>query len=532
MDRKRLFALAWLALGVVLFSAVVVPANTSAPTSAVKLIFIHHSCGENWLNDGNGDLGTTLDANNYFVSDTNYGWGPAGDTIGDRTDIGHWYDWFVGTNSATYLAALYSESDTHSGYTRTLSDPGGENQIIMFKSCFPNSQLGGGPNDPATTGSNPLQGQDCTSSDHTVANAKDIYNDILENFAAHQEKLFIAITAPPLVSGGTDATAAANARAFNNWLVNNWLASYPYHNVAVFDFYNVMTSNGGSTNTNDLGLAAGNHHRWWNGAVQHSQTVNSNTAAYASDPSDSHPTSAGNLKATGEFVPLLNYYYNLWQGTPAATYRYYLPYFTERTGYWDGVGLSNCSATQSAHVTITVYDETGQTRGDTNLVIPPNGQQPAVVASTSGTVQEGWMLVTSDQPLGGLCFFGTSGAGSYMADISLISATATSLLIPHVAQNATWDTYLLFCNPNTSANTVTLTFTSPAGVTGQPDVHTVPAMASEQVSLSSLLGGGTTSGGKVTISATQGVAAFALYTDLNHGGTRYSGISAVNPSGQ
>jgi len=35
-----------------------------------------------------------------------------------------------------------------------------------------------------------------------------------------------------------------------NWLVNDWLAGYPYNNVAVFDFYNVLTSNGGNTNTN------------------------------------------------------------------------------------------------------------------------------------------------------------------------------------------------------------------------------------------------------------------------------------------
>ncbi len=41
----------------------------------VKLIFIHHSCGENWLDDTNGGLGIALRDNNYFVSDTNYGWG-------------------------------------------------------------------------------------------------------------------------------------------------------------------------------------------------------------------------------------------------------------------------------------------------------------------------------------------------------------------------------------------------------------------------------------------------------------------------
>jgi hypothetical protein len=45
--------------------------NPNPPTATVKLIFIHHSCGENWLADDNGGLGTALRDNNYFVSDTN-----------------------------------------------------------------------------------------------------------------------------------------------------------------------------------------------------------------------------------------------------------------------------------------------------------------------------------------------------------------------------------------------------------------------------------------------------------------------------
>ncbi len=55
--------------------------NPNPPGSVVKLIFVHHSTGENWLADGYGGLGRTLDRNNYFVSDTNYGWGP--NAIGD-----------------------------------------------------------------------------------------------------------------------------------------------------------------------------------------------------------------------------------------------------------------------------------------------------------------------------------------------------------------------------------------------------------------------------------------------------------------
>lgn len=298
------------------------PAPPSAP---VKLVFIHHSTGENWLNDENGGLGLALRDNGYFVSDTNYGWGPAdadagSGTIGDHTDIGNWYSWFSGPHRDTYLAALYAENGTHAAYTRLGTDPGGENRIVLFKSCFPNSQFGGSPSDPVPSiGSNPLRGEDSGSSAHTIANAKGIYVELLNYFATRPDKLFVVVTAPPLSAEGTDTASAANARALNNWLVNEWLRSYPLHNVAVFDFYNVLTSDGGTTrtndpSTNDLGWADGNHHRWRGGGLEHVQTVLNDMSAYPGNPSDSHPTRAGNLKATGEFAAFLNVAYHCWKG--------------------------------------------------------------------------------------------------------------------------------------------------------------------------------------------------------------------------
>ena len=286
--------------------------NPGRPAAPVKLIFIHHSCGENWLTDGNGDLGIGLRDNNYFVSDTNYGWGP--DNIGDFTDIGNFWTWFCGPKSAKYLAALYKEG-ARSGefYSRLEKDPSGENVIVMFKSCYPNSTLGGSPNDPPVAGKNPLRGQDCSSEFHAVGNAKGIYNDLLGYFKTRQDKLFILVTAPPQSKNETDAEHAACARGLSDWLVNEWLKDYPHKNVAVYNFYNVLTSNGGSPNKNDAGKEAGNHHRLWNGQVQHQKTVNSNFSAYPSASDDSHPTAAGNKKATEEFAKWLNVMVNRWR---------------------------------------------------------------------------------------------------------------------------------------------------------------------------------------------------------------------------
>ncbi len=297
--------------------------NPSPPTSPVKLIFIHHSTGENWLSDYNGGLGLALRDNNYFASDTNYGWGPADvdtpdGTIGDHTDIGHWYNWFSGPNRAGYLSALYAENEQRSDYSRLGANPGGENQIIMFKSCFPNSNLRGSINDPIPAiSANPLRGRDSGWDDHTISNAKGIYISLLDYFATRPDKLFVLIVSPPLVPNETSTETGANARVLSNWLVNDWLKNYTQKNVFVFDFFNILTSNGGSTTTNDFGRADGNHHRFQNGAIQHIQTVSNDRSSYGSDAWDSHPTQAGNQKATGEFVPLLNIAYNCWKGTGA-----------------------------------------------------------------------------------------------------------------------------------------------------------------------------------------------------------------------
>jgi hypothetical protein len=306
--------------------------DPNPPATPVRLVFIHHSTGGNWLadpgDDGpSGGLGIALRDNNYFVSATNYGWGPEG--IGDRTDIPNWPEWFTGPNSSAYLNALYKESGQNVGdfgrWSRLPADPGGENEIVMFKSCFPNSDLWGNANDPPAS---------APDDQLTVSNAKAVYNRLLAYFQTRPDKLFIAITAPPMAQGEyspdakSPAERAANARAFNNWLVNDWLDSYPYANVAVFDYYNVLTSNGSANRTdvpemneepNDAGYQDGNHHRWWNGALQHVQTVDNDTSAYPTDSNwDSHPTTAGHRKATAEFVPLLNVYYHRWKSVAAA----------------------------------------------------------------------------------------------------------------------------------------------------------------------------------------------------------------------
>ncbi|MHB0867239.1 MAG: hypothetical protein ACYC6B_05800 [Thermoleophilia bacterium] len=295
------------------------PADPSPPSRIVKLVFVHHSVGETWLEDISGGLGKALQANNYFVCDTSYGWGPADrdnsdGRIGDHTDIGDWYNWFLGPNSGIYLDALYKQEGGAALYQRDATIPPGENEVVIFKSCFTNSPLDGNPDDPPVVGDNPLRGTGSGSEYQTVGNARGIYRDLLAYFATRPDKLFVVVTAPPNVAGEATAAQAANARALNRWLVQDWLQGYPVGNVAVFDFFNVLTSNGGGPEVNDAGSATGNHHRYNSGpgAIEYIYDQGGDFAAYGTD-GDSHPTSAGLKKATDEFVPWLNVTYHAWK---------------------------------------------------------------------------------------------------------------------------------------------------------------------------------------------------------------------------
>jgi len=202
---------------------------------------------------------------------------------------------------------------------------------------------------------------DSGSDYHTVANAKGIYIDLLEYFRTRQDRLFVVIAAPPL----SDPTYSSNARTFNEWLIHDWLAGYPYRNVFVFDFYNVLTTNGGNSDINDLDQVAGNHHRWWNNAIQHKidgdDDSNPNVLEYPSGVDDDHPTTAGNLKATAEFLPLLNIAYNRWRNiihstslpiglvhtdvvnAPAGSVVYVLPDWQSGSGHVKPSGVSTAA---------------------------------------------------------------------------------------------------------------------------------------------------------------------------------------------
>jgi parallel beta-helix repeat protein len=280
--------------------------SSEPPVNTTRIVFIHHSCGSNWLATGNGNLGANLNANNYYVSDTNYGWdAQPNDNLGDHTDTGDWDLWF----NDVKMPYVYNTT-SHSAYTtNTMPNPGGENEIIMFKSCYPLSEVGSSINDE-----------------------KAIYNDLKPYFAAHQDKLFVLITPP----GETTVSSYLLTRELCQWLVNKetgWLSDYPGNNVFVFDFYCVLSE-------------TDSHHRVVDGVVEYVYAASyDGISPYHNG--DDHPNAAGNQKATAEFLPLLNRAYNQWKST-VQTYDVFV-----------GDSIQSAIDAASANDIIIIHDDEG-----------------------------------------------------------------------------------------------------------------------------------------------------------------------------
>jgi hypothetical protein len=257
--------------------------------SKTNLLFIHHSCGGMLLADpgvqvggekgtgsrciytahpNGGGLRTLLEGQGYQVNELSYE-----SRLGEDTDIQHWRAKFTDQMGDLLRTANQDE----------FLPENESNRIVVFKSCYPNNDYVGEGEEPG----------DPDSPVRTVANSKATYNSLLPLFKQHPEVLFIAFTAPPraepIASGwkakikslfGKKPKDADYARQFNSWMAdteNGWLADYGQSNVAVFDFYDILTENGQSN--------------WSRFPTR--------------DGTDSHPSVDGNQKAAAAFVSFL-----------------------------------------------------------------------------------------------------------------------------------------------------------------------------------------------------------------------------------
>lgn len=211
---------------------------------------------------------------------------------------------------------------------------------------------------------------------------------------------------------------------------------------------------------------------------------------------------------------------------PASGKTYYVPYFSVGASTWTGLALANNSSTGTASVVVRLYNHDGIDFSTLPAIaIAPDGQYNGSLAV--GENRRGWIRITSDEELSGLCFMGSD----LMADIPFTETLANELMIPHVAQDDTWDTSIMICNPDeSSATSLTITYSSGNGASlTYPGSITLAPLQSGVYELGEMFRNHLPlTGGRVHIvSGGSRVAAFALYSSEKSGGDYYAGINAV-----
>ena len=262
----------------------------TSPDQSLNLLFIHNSCGGQLFADpgpiqggesrdtgsycihvshpNGGGLRGRLQGVGYTVHESSYG-----SILGDETDTCWWRRKFT----------EHLDRMVRTRHQDQLLPEGQTNQVVAFKSCYPNNVFIG-------RGTEPGDPDDC---ERTVANAKAAYASLLPLLRQQPEVLFVAFTAPPMTpykpvgikatikNWFTDNSRGGDlAMEFNQWLADRehgWLADYDLPNVVVFDYYDVLRD--------------------------------SNPEGYTNYPTrdgrDPHPSSAGNQKAADAFMPFI-----------------------------------------------------------------------------------------------------------------------------------------------------------------------------------------------------------------------------------
>ena len=219
-----------------------------------QLLFVHHSVGENWLNEGG--LRDSLQRLGVGVHGVTYG-----SDIGQNTDMSDWVSKFGGY----FVKMIKYDIRPDILYPSNL-----ENDVIMFKPCFPNSDIvgeGAAPGNPSDKA-------------RTIWNYKSVFENLKGQFSKAPGKLFIYVTAPPLVAQQTSEENAARARQFNNWVKNEFANDYMkqtgLRNFLVFDLFDTLADQ-----------------------------ENYLRPSFRRSDSDSHPNAEGSREATRRFMQFL-----------------------------------------------------------------------------------------------------------------------------------------------------------------------------------------------------------------------------------
>jgi hypothetical protein len=192
-----------------LLLAAVGPASAQTP---IRIIFLHHSCGQNLIDQGGVREGLTTLGYEFY----DHGYNADGLRLADGTYTGTNFDVPDDNTDPDGFAAIFAQP-LHDPPDNTFSYLM-QYDVILFKSCFPVSNIG---------------------DDAQLEAYRSYYLSIRDRIDQYPDKLFIIVTQPPQVPANSNPEEAARARAFTQWLQSDeYLAGHP--NLTVFDFFGLL----------------------------------------------------------------------------------------------------------------------------------------------------------------------------------------------------------------------------------------------------------------------------------------------------
>ena len=179
MKRMALFLRA---VGMLLVSGVLL--GVVAPLQAqasVRIIWLHHSCGEGLIEQGSVREGLTALGYEFY----DHGYNDEGLRLADGSYSGRNFDVPGDNTDPDGLAEIFSQP-LHDPPDNTFSYLM-QYDVIAFKSCYPVSNIG---------------------SDEQLAEYQSYYLTIRARVAQYPDKLFVVVTQPPQVPGSSDRDEA------------------------------------------------------------------------------------------------------------------------------------------------------------------------------------------------------------------------------------------------------------------------------------------------------------------------------------
>ena len=197
--------------------------STPQPAGTVRIVYLHHSTGENVWKGGVPEFIAAWNAahgTDYQVTELTYP-----ETSGGYPWENYPYDYWN-------LWVKHTGGDQDRGELN-LDQLAAAYDVIVFKHCFPVSDVGpDSDSDPPSV----------ASSDKTVANYTLQYQALKDRLHEVAQTRFIAWTGPAETEAATNPESAERARAFFAWVRDTW--DEPGDNIFVWDFRALETGGG------------------------------------------------------------------------------------------------------------------------------------------------------------------------------------------------------------------------------------------------------------------------------------------------